>query len=186
MSAQTVTGATGTARARRCPLCETPPGGPCQPRPTADHLARYLDAYTAGQLTKAYLAMVLGELVVIDVCAVITCSAGADSEPEPQPGDDWCPSVSSWGTECMVSNAAHAADPRITHSDRNGDQWYDSLLDQLLAAGHTVTYEPDPVWEGSWFADLRDGDGRLVETGNGATQAEALADLARRLAAGAS
>ena len=58
-------------RARECPLCETPAGQPCQDKPPADHLARYLDALTAGQLTRQYVAMVLGELVVIDVCAVI-------------------------------------------------------------------------------------------------------------------
>lgn len=59
------------ARGRACPLCDTPAGQACQPRPEGDHLARYLDACTAGQLTKAYMAMVLGELVVVDACAVI-------------------------------------------------------------------------------------------------------------------
>jgi hypothetical protein len=51
------------ARARECPLCGAVPGMPCQRKPAGDHLARYLDAYTAGQLTRAYLAAVLGELV---------------------------------------------------------------------------------------------------------------------------
>ena len=41
------------------------PGTPCQRKPPGDHLARYLDAYTAGQLSREYLAAVLGELVVI-------------------------------------------------------------------------------------------------------------------------
>jgi hypothetical protein len=49
----------------------TPAGRPCQDKPEGDHLARYLDAYTAGKLTRAYMAMVLGEMVVIDVCVVI-------------------------------------------------------------------------------------------------------------------
>lgn len=62
-------------RGRACPLCGTPAGEPCQPKPSADHLARYLDAYTAGQVTRAYLAMVLGELVVIDEYAVIPAGA---------------------------------------------------------------------------------------------------------------
>jgi hypothetical protein len=53
------------ARARRCPLCCAPPGTLCQRKPPGDHLARYLDAYTAGELTREYLAAVLGELVVI-------------------------------------------------------------------------------------------------------------------------
>ncbi len=62
-------------RSRECLLCDAPPGEPCQPKPAGDHLARYLDAYTAGQLTRAYMAMTLGELVVIDDCSVITGSA---------------------------------------------------------------------------------------------------------------
>ena len=57
---------------RACPLCETPAGQPCQDKPAGNHLARYLDAYTAGQLAKAYMAMVLGELVVVDRCAIVT------------------------------------------------------------------------------------------------------------------
>jgi hypothetical protein len=52
------------ARARQCPLCWAPPGTPCQRKLQGDHLARYLDAYLTGQLTRAYLAMVHGELVV--------------------------------------------------------------------------------------------------------------------------
>jgi hypothetical protein len=59
------------ARARLCPLCEAPPGVPCQAKPPADHLARYLDAYTAGQLTREYMRRVVGELVVITRCQLI-------------------------------------------------------------------------------------------------------------------
>lgn len=53
------------ASARQCPLCEAAPGTPCQPMPCGDHLARFLDEHTAGKLTRAYMAMVLGELVVV-------------------------------------------------------------------------------------------------------------------------
>ncbi len=53
------------ARARRCPLCWALPSTPCQRKPPGDHLARYLDAYTSGELSRAYMAAVLGELVVI-------------------------------------------------------------------------------------------------------------------------
>jgi hypothetical protein len=53
------------ARAHQCPLCGRPAGTPCQGKPQGDHLARYLDAYTAGQLTREYMAAVLAELVVI-------------------------------------------------------------------------------------------------------------------------
>jgi hypothetical protein len=59
------------ARARRCPLCGRRPQRPCQRKPSGDHLARYLDAYTAGKLTRAYMAMVLGELVVIHHGAMV-------------------------------------------------------------------------------------------------------------------
>jgi hypothetical protein len=54
------------------------------------------------------------------------------------------------------------------------------VLGQLLAAGHRVTYAEDLVWPGCWYADLRDAKGRCVETGGGATQAEALASLRER------
>jgi hypothetical protein len=63
------------ARARQCPLCEAPPGAPCQAKPEADHLARFLDAYVAGRLSRAYLAAVVGELVVIDRAVMILAVA---------------------------------------------------------------------------------------------------------------
>ena len=59
------------ARARRCPHSGQVPGVPCQSKPAGDHLARYLDAYTAGKLSRTYLAMVLAELVVIADAAII-------------------------------------------------------------------------------------------------------------------
>jgi hypothetical protein len=60
-----------TARDRQCPLCPAAAGTPCQAKPPADHLARYLDAYTAGKLTREYLVMVLGGLVVIHHAAMV-------------------------------------------------------------------------------------------------------------------
>ncbi|MGH3271728.1 MAG: zinc finger domain-containing protein, partial [Trebonia sp.] len=74
MTVNTITAAPAV-RARQCPLCEAAPGEACQPKPAGDHLARYLDAFTAGQLTKAYMAMVLGELVVVDACVIVTEAA---------------------------------------------------------------------------------------------------------------
>ena len=115
------------ARSRACPLCGTPAAEPCQPKPAGDHLARYLDAHTAGMLTRAYMTKVLGEMVVIHAGVVVT------------------------------------------------------VLDTLLAEGHVIDYAQDAVWSG-WFADLRDSDGRLVETGLGATKAEAAEHLTKRLA----
>jgi hypothetical protein len=169
MTVNTITTAPQAARSRTCPLCDTPAGRPCQPKPSGDHLARYLDAYTAGHLTRAYMARVLGELVVIDGCAVIT---GSVAEPEPR-----------------CSDCGHGRTDHLTRAPSRPEPYYCAACGclqfraaglQLLAAPHWVTYAPDPVW-GGYFADLRDGDGRLVETGLGATQAEALADLVRRL-----
>jgi hypothetical protein len=48
---------------------------PCQAKPEADHLARFLDAYVAGKLSRAYLAAVVGELVVIDRAVMIPAVA---------------------------------------------------------------------------------------------------------------
>jgi hypothetical protein len=59
------------ARLRRCPICDTRPGTPCQAKPAADHLGRFLDAYTAGQLSREYLSAVVGELVVITTAQLI-------------------------------------------------------------------------------------------------------------------
>jgi hypothetical protein len=59
------------ARCRQCPLCRARPGVPCQRKPAGDHLARYLDAYTAGELTRAYMAAVVGELVVLAHSAIV-------------------------------------------------------------------------------------------------------------------
>lgn len=67
--------AVAAVRARVCPLCEAPAGQPCDPKPAADHLARWLDAYTAGQLSRAYMARTVGELIVIDTCSVVAVPA---------------------------------------------------------------------------------------------------------------
>jgi hypothetical protein len=66
---------TQAARARPCPLCEAPGGASCQAKPEADHLARYLDAYVEGKLSRAYLRAVVGELVIIDRCVMILAGA---------------------------------------------------------------------------------------------------------------
>lgn len=43
-----------------------------------------------------------------------------------------------------------------------------------------VTYAEDPVFPGDWFADLRDSDGNVIETGSGTTKEAAYAHLCRR------
>jgi hypothetical protein len=67
--------ATQAARACPCPLCETPAGEPCQAKPAGNHLARYLDVYTAGRLPRAYMAAVVGELVVVDRAVIVVDGA---------------------------------------------------------------------------------------------------------------
>jgi hypothetical protein len=74
MTVNTIT-AHPAVHARACPLCDTPAGRPCQPKPPGDHLARYLDAYTAGQLTHAYMVLVLSDLIVVDTCVVVAIPA---------------------------------------------------------------------------------------------------------------
>ena len=60
-----------SVRGRACPLCETPAGLPCQPKPAGDHLARFWTLTPPASSPRQYMAMVLGELVVIDGCTVV-------------------------------------------------------------------------------------------------------------------
>jgi len=118
------------ARARECPLCGSPAGEPCQPTPAGDHLARHLDAFTAGQLTREYMAAVLGELVVIDRCAVIT--AETSEQPgitvpftEPGPCRDYDPNFRLHGCELAAGHS-----PRTPHRDILGNEWDEHLPDE--------------------------------------------------------
>ncbi len=54
-----------TVRQLPCTLCWARSGTPCQRRPVADHLQRWLDAYSAGQVTKDDLGAVFGQVVVV-------------------------------------------------------------------------------------------------------------------------
>jgi hypothetical protein len=65
---ETVNHTTAPAEAVRqlpCTLCRARPGRPCRRRPRADHLQRWLDAYTAGHVTKDDLGTVFGQVVVV-------------------------------------------------------------------------------------------------------------------------
>jgi hypothetical protein len=109
MTVNTIT-APQAPRARQCPLCDTPPGQPCQPKPEGDHLARYLDAYTAGQLTKAYMAMVVGELVTVDTYAVVTdlpALQARRAECEPVLGRQCGSWDDDWNFNCTRTYAHH-------------------------------------------------------------------------------
>ena len=77
MTVNIITTAPQAARGRQCPLCDIPPFEPCQLKPAGDHLARYLDAYTAGQLTREYMAAVVGELVTVDASTLIVSTGTA-------------------------------------------------------------------------------------------------------------
>lgn len=56
------------------------------------------------------------------------------------------------------------------------------LQELLEDAGYTVTYLPDPVHGGGWFADIRWANGHLAQTGNAATREGALRGAIARLA----
>jgi hypothetical protein len=59
------------ARGRQCPLCAASPGVACQADPSGDHLARYLGAWTAGRLTREFMAAILGELVIVATWRIV-------------------------------------------------------------------------------------------------------------------
>jgi len=52
-------------RLLRCSQCSTGPGVPCQRDPRADHLARWLDSFRAGHITRAHLVAAIGGMVVL-------------------------------------------------------------------------------------------------------------------------
>lgn len=58
-------------RRLRCRLCGAPPLEVCQRRPRADHMQRWLDAYQAGRVSKADVAKVFSEVVVITTWQVV-------------------------------------------------------------------------------------------------------------------
>jgi hypothetical protein len=114
--------AVAAARDRSCPLCETPPGQPCQDKPSGDHLARYLDAYRGGQITRGYVALVLGELIVIDDCAVIAAA------PQPCAMTAWCPATTEIDDETLYCEreAGHPGSHRAPGPDEGSEvAWSD-------------------------------------------------------------
>ncbi len=52
-------------RTGSCTLCGARSGRPCQRRPRADHVQRWLDAYRAGLITKAVLAEAVSAVTII-------------------------------------------------------------------------------------------------------------------------
>ena len=78
-------------------------------------MACFLDAYTAGQLSKAYMCMVLGGLVVLDRCAVIaTRETGQDEPPA-------CPEVHpDTGLQCARVFPPHDG---YAHAGGDGSEW---------------------------------------------------------------
>ena len=105
------------ARSRQCPLCGTPLGQPCQPRPEGDHLARYLDAVTAGELTREYMLRVLGELVVIDYTVVVPNGTTRGQ----QLYERWWAAMSGQGIECEPWEALPHADRAAWEAVDDGD-----------------------------------------------------------------
>ena len=48
-----------------CPLCGAPAARPCQSAPAADHLARWLAAYTASRVTRDQVTAEIVRLVIV-------------------------------------------------------------------------------------------------------------------------
>ena len=61
----------GAVRWRRCPQCAARAYSPCQVRPRADCLARWLAAYKAGKITRADLIGAISGLVVITAAQLV-------------------------------------------------------------------------------------------------------------------
>ena len=121
--------AADAARGHRCPLCATSAGQPCQPKPAGDHLARYLDAYTAGQVSRGYMTLVLGDLIVIDACAVITAPQPALAEAAAY---DWCPATTELDDETLYCDrdAGHAGSHHAPGPDEGSEvAWSDCDAD---------------------------------------------------------
>ena len=64
-------GVVGRVRRAACPLCGARAYGPCQVRPAADHLARWLAAYTARRITRDQITAEVVRLVVVTKWCVI-------------------------------------------------------------------------------------------------------------------
>jgi hypothetical protein len=58
-------GPVAAARVLPCPLCWAASGTPCQRDPEADHLARYLDAYANGAISRRDMAAVFDAAEII-------------------------------------------------------------------------------------------------------------------------
>jgi hypothetical protein len=54
-------------------------------------------------------------------------------------------------------------------------------MTDIIPQGHTITFTEDRAFPGNWFADLRDDQGRVRESGQGAGQAAARTDLLARV-----
>lgn len=52
-------------RQDRCPLCGALAARPCRATPAADHLARWLAAYTAGRITRDQVTAEVVRLVIV-------------------------------------------------------------------------------------------------------------------------
>ncbi|MHB1593875.1 MAG: hypothetical protein ACYCO9_06365 [Streptosporangiaceae bacterium] len=61
----------GAVRRAACPLCGAAAYGPCQLSPAADHLARWLAAYTARRITRDQLTAEVVRLVVVTRWCVV-------------------------------------------------------------------------------------------------------------------
>jgi hypothetical protein len=65
------------ARVLPCSLCWAAPGTPCQRDPENDHLARYLDAYANGKISRKDMAAVFDAAEVISKWRLVPAAVTA-------------------------------------------------------------------------------------------------------------
>jgi hypothetical protein len=63
------------ARLLPCSLCWAPAGAPCQRAPEGDHLARYLDAYRNGRISRPDMTAVFAAAEVITTYRIVPAVA---------------------------------------------------------------------------------------------------------------
>ncbi|MHB1431498.1 MAG: hypothetical protein ACYCVZ_05210 [Streptosporangiaceae bacterium] len=67
--------AAAVVRRQPCSRCGAPPGIACQVSPSADHLQRWFDAYTARLITRDAVAGVIRHVVVITKWCLVPAPA---------------------------------------------------------------------------------------------------------------
>ncbi len=109
------------ARAHTCAICWAQPSTPCQRRPEADHLKRYLDAYRDGGLTREDMAAVFDAVEVITKHRLVPAGV---TQGDATTGSESCPRCGavSWGMtpdgDLECTRCASMSSARRRHESR--------------------------------------------------------------------